>query len=217
MKATISVLVVASIATVGVWSAWRGLREEAKCRAFEKRLLLASERQALDIRPQDSSEMRSTIGAMARTDLYWELRRKRETFGRAQDEVFVEGGNYAWGGYSAILAMRKPGLAKVYLCHVDHGAIQEAEIAPEAFAGFCHELSRRGIWVIEDAEGGVDDASGHVITIREGKRERRTAVYAAAFLEDTMHRKIIAYAFSFGADVIGRNSQHPASADGVPR
>ncbi len=115
-------------------------------------------------------------------------------------EIFLEIGNYAWGGYNAVLIIETQTEVKLYsylLRRVDSGYLShkadfkfcESTISRADFMRIFNELSEKGVWKLNNnySSPGIDDGATFFLKIMRGKRKEQIIVYAPRFDKRTKH------------------------------
>ncbi|GEM_PF-2640242 len=102
-------------------------------------------------------------------------------------EIFLEIGNYSWGGYSAVLIIETKKDTKLYsyFFYRKNFSFCEIKIDRKEFTGFFDELVREGIWKIRNSLYNlfldtiiIHDASTYFLKIEKMGKTNYVTVYA---------------------------------------
>ena len=105
------------------------------------------------------------------------------------NQLLLEFGNYAWGGYSAILIVANSQIHQIYSYYPDsngNGRFIERSEATRSWSVLVQELELLGIWETEDRlDFPADDASTAYLYLKNQGKEKRIAIYVP-----TEHQKV---------------------------
>ncbi len=122
-------------------------------------------------------------------------------------EILFEKGNYAWGGYEAILIIETDREVKIYsyLPHKEGFRFCEGVIDKKVYMNFADELTEDGLWQLANrfynplSDAIVDDGSTYFLNFSKGKEERQVIVYCPEMIKGAKkHWDIIRKVKEFG-------------------
>ncbi len=130
-----------------------------------------------------------------KSPVYHEFHTIREIARDKKTEIFLEIGNYAWGGYQAILFLEMPNEVKLYSYLFIEGDFKYNEnvISKKDFKHFVEGLVEKQIWEIHDySDNAVEDGNTYFLQVIKGNKRNNVIVYGLSLFEpDKLHWDII--------------------------
>lgn len=120
---------------------------------------------------------------------------------------YVERGNYAWGGYEAILIIETNNEVKLYsyLLYKEGFSFCEGAIDKSVYMDFVAELTNEGLWRISNrlftllTDPLIEDGSTYFLNFSKDSRDRHVIVYCPELIKGAKkHWNIINKIKEFG-------------------
>lgn len=155
----------------------------------------------------DRPSTKSALRKMRESLYYSKIHEISKEANNKISEILLEKGNYAWGGYEAILIIETDHETKVYsyLPHKEGFRFCEGVIDKKVYMDFAAELTEDGLWRIANrlynpfTDAIVDDGSTYFLNFSKGEEEGHVIAYCPELVKGAKkHWNIIKKVKEFG-------------------
>ncbi|MCP4347607.1 MAG: hypothetical protein GY795_19050 [Desulfobacterales bacterium] len=129
---------------------------------------------------------KTALRHMEKLPLYHKFHEISNTMNDKRTEIFLEKGNYAWGGYEAVLFIETKKEVKFYsyIFHQKGFKFFEKAVPKNDFKCFYSKLVEKGVWKLHNrfynpfVDPIVDDGPTYFLKIMNRKKKKHVAVYS---------------------------------------